>query len=63
MKLKCIRNWITDPNGYERDLSEYLTIGKIYYISKFFEPCSEWVYCIIDEDNFIKDSSEISSCF
>ncbi len=51
MKLKCIRNWITDPNGYERDLSEYLTIGKIYYISKFFEPCSEWVYCIIDDTN------------
>ena len=49
MKLKCIRNWITDPNGYERDLSEYLTIGKIYYTSKFFEPCSEWVYCIIDD--------------
>ncbi len=58
MKLKCIRNWITDPNGYERDLSEYLTIGKIYYISKFFEPCSEWVYCIIDDTNQPHDMSK-----
>ena len=58
MKLKCVKNWITDPNGYERDLSEYLTIGKIYYISKFFEPCSEWVYCIIDDTNQPHDMSK-----
>jgi hypothetical protein len=49
MKLKCIRNWIKYEDGDTQDLSEYLTIGKIYYTSKFFEPCSEWVYCIIDD--------------
>jgi len=57
MKLKCIRNWITDPNGYERDLSEYLTIGKIYYISNN-PPCSEWVYNIIDDTNQPHDMSK-----
>jgi hypothetical protein len=49
MKLKCIRNCIKYEDGDTQDLSEYLTIGKIYYTSKFFEPCSEWVYCIIDD--------------
>ena len=58
MKLKCIKNWIDYEDGDIEDLSEYLTIGKIYYISKFFEPCSEWVYCIIDDKGKPHDMSK-----
>jgi hypothetical protein len=48
MKLKCLRNWITYEDGELKDLSTYLTIGKIYYLAN--EPaCSEWVYNIIDD--------------
>jgi hypothetical protein len=48
MKLKCIRNWIEDEDGEFKDLSIYLTIGKIYYLAN--QPaCSEWVYNIIDD--------------
>lgn len=48
MKLKCIKNWIDYKDGDIRDLSTYLTIGKIYYLAN--EPaCSEWVYNIIDD--------------
>jgi|DEB19_MinimDraft_2_1074335.scaffolds.fasta_scaffold207910_2 hypothetical protein len=53
MKLKCLRNWITYEDGelgfyFRKDLSIYLTIGKIYYLAN--EPaCSEWVYNIIDD--------------
>jgi hypothetical protein len=48
MKLKCIRNWIDYEDGDTQDLSEYLTIGEIYYLAN--EPaCSEWVYNIIDD--------------
>ena len=48
MKLKCVKNWITDPNGYIRDLCTYLTIDKIYYLSNN-PPASEYVYNIIDD--------------
>jgi hypothetical protein len=58
MKLKCIKNCITHKDGDYTDLSMYLTIGKIYYTSKFFEPCSEWVYCIIDDTNQPHDMSK-----
>jgi hypothetical protein len=48
MKLKCIKNWIDYKDGDIRDVSTYLTIGKIYYLAN--EPaCSEWVYNIIDD--------------
>jgi len=50
MKLKCIRNWIDYKDGDIRDLSTYLTIGKIYYLSNN-PPCSEYVYNIIDDLN------------
>jgi hypothetical protein len=48
MKLKCIKNWVEYENGDIKDLSTYLTIGKIYYLSGN-PPCSEWVYNIIDD--------------
>ena len=48
MKLKCIKNWIWNTNRDSTDLSEYITIGKIYYLSGN-PPCSEWVYNIIDD--------------
>jgi hypothetical protein len=48
MKLKCIKNWTDYEDEDIHDLSEYLTIGKIYYLAN--EPaCSEWVYNIIDD--------------
>ena len=48
MKLKCIKNWIEYEDGDTQDLSTYLTIGEIYYLSN--QPaCSEWVYNIIDD--------------
>lgn len=46
--IKCIKNWIEFENGDIRDLSTYLTIGKTYHLSNK-EPCSEYVYNIIDD--------------
>lgn len=46
--IKCIKNWIDFDDGDIRDLSTYLTIGKIYYFSGK-KPCSEYVYNIIDD--------------
>lgn len=48
MRVKCISTtyW---PDSYEqRDLSDYITVGKLYDLA--LEPaCSEWVYNIIDD--------------
>lgn len=46
MKLKCIKNNIAE-GSYYMDLYNYLTIGKIYFLSGK-EPCSQYVYNIID---------------
>ena len=57
MKLKCIKNWIDYKDGDIRDVSTYLTIGKIYYLAN--EPaCSEWVYNIIDDRGKPHDMSK-----
>lgn len=57
MKLKCIKNWVDYKDGDIRDLSTYLTIGKIYYLAN--QPaCSEWVYNIIDDLNKPHDMSK-----
>lgn len=48
MKLKCISTsyW---PDSYEhRDLSDYITVGKLYDLASE-PPCSQWVYNIIDD--------------
>jgi hypothetical protein len=57
MKLICIKNWIDYKDGDIKDLSTYLTIGKIYYLSNN-PPCSEWVYNIIDDLNKPHDISK-----
>jgi hypothetical protein len=60
--VKCIKNInitdITDkvrkPGEFLRvDLSRYITIGKNYYIQS--NPCSEYVYNIIDDRGNLHD--------
>ena len=57
MKLKCVRNWIWNVNRDSTDLSNYLTVGKIYYLSNK-APASEYVYNIIDDLNGAHDMSK-----